>query len=198
MRDGDNASPARREWQPGDERRHIVALQTPSTFEHEAASAECPGANPRPARAPCSACKAGGINRDAVELGQRAADRERKLRTGAKSGMRWQRAVDAQPRSTRVNRWAEVRQKAAGKFHRAIGIFTSNLQRRGWAHRHDQRWGRSGRANAAEPPSECPTKVEGTEMKTRWRLDKDRLTYQSRLTSGHADCARHARNARGQ
>ena len=115
IRHRDDAAPAGRERQPGEQRRHAVAVRPPSALEHEAAAGERPRADRRTARAADGAAPAPPVSiAIAVELGQCTRDRQRELRARSEAGVRRQRRC-THSRAPGARRCAATRSSARNR-----------------------------------------------------------------------------------
>ena len=113
-----------------------------------------------------------GICLDAVQLGERARDRECELRARAEPDVRRQRAMHPNARAARQ---PVMPNHLRGEGRDALRVVAFHLEPLRIHGRHQQGRRRRRRADAAEPAAERAAQVEHAEVETGGRLDEDCL-----------------------
>jgi hypothetical protein len=110
------------------------------------------------------------LRRQVEELRQRTRDGERQLRPGSEPRMTRKSAMDVQPHAA-ID--PVMRQEPRCEIGGSPRVLTADRHAPGASGRHEQRRGRRGGAEAAEPPPTRAPKIEDAEMQPRRRLDED-------------------------
>ena len=159
------------------QRPAVVEPGLTAALDDEAAAGKSPGADRRAPGAADGARQRRRIGVDAVQLGERARDRQRELRARAETGVR-AAARDARRcgrrRGCRGGR-GSVCANAAARAASSPCALTVSAGRR-----EQQRRRRRRGADAAEPAAQLAAQIEHAEMQARRRFDEDSVPASAR------------------